>query len=90
MDEFERHLETQKCGLKPEVQQCQIYNAKMVASGIKNQDGNVVSNAQNLAVDLVKEMATQLGRQEWLDDPWGLSQEIQNRRLRAARELRRT
>jgi len=78
MDDFERHLDTQKCGPKPEVQQCQIYNAKMVASGIKNsQGGNVVSNAQ-------KEMAIQLGRQDWLDDPWGLSQEIQNRRLRAA------
>jgi len=85
MVDFEKHLETQKCGPKPEVQQCQIYNAKMVASGIKNsQGGNVVSNAQNLAVDLVKEMAMQLGRQDWLDDPWGLSQEILARRLRAA------
>jgi len=84
MDDFERHLEIKKCGPKPEVQQCQIYNAKMVASGIKNsQDGDVVLNAQNLAVELVKEMATMLGRQEWLDDPRGLSEEIQTRRLRA-------
>jgi len=85
MDDLERHLETQKCGPKPEVQQCQIYNAKMVASGIRNsQGGNVVSNAQNLAIDLVKEMAILLDRQEWFEDPWGLSPEIQARRLRAA------
>lgn len=83
MDDFERHLETQKCGPKPEVQQCQIYNARMVAREIQNtQGGNVVSNAQDLAVDLVKEMAIQSGRQEWFEDPWGLSEEIQTRRLR--------
>lgn len=85
MDDLERHLDAQKCGPKPEVQQCQIYNAKMVASGIRNsQGGNVVSNAQNLAIDLVKEMAILLDRQEWVEDPWGLSLEIQARRLRAA------
>lgn len=85
MDEFERHLDTQQCGSKPkEEQQYQIYNAKMVISWIKNsQGGDVVTTVQNLAVDLVKERAIVLGRQEWLNDPWGISQETLARRLRA-------
>jgi hypothetical protein len=83
-DEFERHLDTQQCGPKPKEHQYQIYNAKMVTSWIKNsQGGDVVTNAQSLAVDLVKERAIVLGRQEWLDDPWGISQETIARRLRA-------
>ncbi len=84
MDDFEKHLDTQRCGPKPKEQQCQIYNAKMVTSWVKDsQGGDVVSPAQNIAVDLVKEMALQLRRQEWLDDPWGISPETQARRLRA-------
>lgn len=84
MDDFERHLDTEKCDPKPEGQQCQIYHAKMVASWIKNsQSSDVVSSAQNLVVDLVKVRALELGRQEWLEDPWGLSPEIQVCRLRA-------
>jgi len=84
MDDFERHLDTQQCGPKPKEQQCQIYNAKMVASWVKDpQGGDVVSRVQNIAVGLVKEMALRLERQEWLDDPWGIPQETQARRLRA-------
>ena len=89
MDDFDKHLDTKRCGPTLEGQQCQIYNAKMVVSWIKNsQSGDGVSSAQNLAVDLVKERALVLGRQEWLEDPWGISPEIRARRLRA--ESRRT
>jgi hypothetical protein len=86
MDDFDKHLDTQMCGPKPEGSQCQIYNVKMVLSWIKNQEGgdrNVVSTAQNFAVDLVKERALELGRQEWLGDTWGYSAETQARRQRA-------
>jgi len=84
MDDFDKHLHTQKCGPKPEGSQCQIYNTKMVLSWIKDQEGgDIVSTAQKLAVDLVKERALELARQEWLGDPWGLSAETQARRQRA-------
>ena len=83
MDEFDRHLASQKCGLKPEETQYQIYNVKVVLSWIKNAEGgDVILTAKNFAVDLVKERALELGKQEWLRDPWGRA-EKQARRERA-------
>ena len=74
MDEFQRHLNTQKCGPRPEEQQYQIYNVKMILSWIKDSDGGeALPVAQNISVELVKERAQELGKQEWLDDPWGRS-----------------
>ena len=84
MDDFEKHLDTQKCGPKPEEQQYRIYDVKLILSWVKNtKSSGDISIAQNLAVDLVKERALELGRQEWLEDPWGLSPETQARRHRA-------
>ena len=75
MDDFDKHLDTQNCGPKPtQEQQYQIYNVKMVMNWIKNSQGvDFLSTAQNFAVDLVKERALELGKQEWLGDPWGRS-----------------
>ena len=88
MDEFQRHLNTQRCGPRLEEQQYQIYNVKMILSWIKDsQDGSIVSTAQSFAVDFVKERALELGKHEWLEDPWGHS-ETQVRRAETA-ELRR-
>ena len=76
MDQFERHLDTQQCGSKPEGFQCQIYNPKVLSSPIKDPTGAgaALLAAQRIAVDWVKERAMELGRQEWLEDPWGHSQ----------------
>jgi hypothetical protein len=83
VDDFERHLTSQKCGAKPDEPQYQIYNVKMVLSWIKDADGdNVILVAKGYAVDLVKERALELGKQEWLKDPWGRA-EKQARRERA-------
>jgi hypothetical protein len=72
MDEFLRHLNSQKCGPKPQEQHYQIYNVKMVLSWIKDsQGGDIISTAQSFAVDLVKERALELGKRGWLEDPWG-------------------
>jgi len=47
----------------------------MILSWIKDSPGgDILSTAQNFAVDLVKERALELGKQEWLDDPWGRSE----------------
>ena len=66
-------MTTQKCGPRPnQEQQYQIYNVKMVMNWIKNSPGvNFISTAQNFAVDLVKERALELGKEEWLENPWG-------------------
>jgi hypothetical protein len=86
VDDFDKHLDTQKCGPKPEDQQYQIYNVKTVLSWVKEpQPSNVILTAQNIAVEMVKERALELGRQEWLEDPWGRSPEKQARRDRAQR-----
>jgi len=86
MDDFDKHLDSRKCGPKPEGQQYQIYNVKMVLSWVKNsQSDDVILIAQNIAVDLVKERALELERQEWLEDPWGRSPEKQARRDRSKR-----
>ena len=81
MDDFKKHLETQKCGSKPERLQCQIYDVKMITGLMKNQVCAGV--AQEIAVGLVKERALELGREEWLMDPWGNPPETQARPLRA-------
>lgn len=39
------------------------------------QSGNIILTAQKFAVDLVKERALELGRQERLEDPWDCSEE---------------
>jgi len=84
IDDFERHLDTQKCGSKPEQWQYQIYDVKLILSWVKDpKSSDDISKAQNVAVDLVKERALELGRLEWLEDPWGLSPETQARRHRA-------
>jgi hypothetical protein len=46
----------------------------MVMNWIKNSPGgDFILTAQKFAVDLVKERALELGKQEWLNDPWGRS-----------------
>ncbi len=74
MDEFQRHLNTQMCGPRPEEWQYQIYNVKMILSWINDSHGgDILPTVQNIAVDLIKERAQELGKQEWLEDPWGRS-----------------
>jgi hypothetical protein len=77
IDQFQKHLQSQKCGLKPaEEQEYQIYDGKMVLYLIKysqDTEPEFLLTAQNFAVDLVRKRALELGKQEWLDDPWGRS-----------------
>ena len=74
VDEFNKHWNTHQYNQKPAPEQCQIYNVKMVLDWINDsQGGDFISIAQNFAVDLVKERALELERQEWLEDPWGRS-----------------
>ena len=61
-----------------------ISDVKSVQSWIKNSEGgDIISTDQNLAVDLVKERALELTRQEWSGDRWGYSAVTQARRQSA-------
>jgi hypothetical protein len=83
VSEFNKHLNTHQYDQKPVEGQYQIYNVKMILNWIKESQGDdLISIAQNFAVDLVKERALELGRQDWLENPWGRS-ERQARRGRA-------
>jgi hypothetical protein len=75
MDKFQSHLSTHDNGQSPPAEQgYQIYNVKMVLSWIKDSaDDDTISAAQKMAVDLVKERALELGKQKWLENPWGRS-----------------
>ena len=47
---------------------------KMILSFIRDSaGGDIITTAQRIAVDLVKERALEIGKQEWLEDPWGRS-----------------
>jgi hypothetical protein len=88
-DEFKEHFQTHQNDQKPSLpskEQCQIYNVKMVLGWIKDSQGSdFLPTIQNLALDVVKERALELGRPEWLEDPWGLSAEKQARRAASRR-----
>jgi len=46
----------------------------MILSFIRDSAGSdAIATAQGFAVDLVKERALEIGKQEWLEDPWGRS-----------------
>ena len=92
-DEFKEHFQMhqnddQKPSL-PSEEQYQIYNVKMVLGWIKDWQGDdFLPTIQKWALDAVKERALELGRPEWLEDPWGLSAEKQARRERRAASRR--
>ncbi|KAI0290491.1 hypothetical protein BC826DRAFT_970425 [Russula brevipes] len=68
--ELERHLETEKCGPKPEREQYQIYDTKLILGWIL-EDGTPVEVAARYALDFVGERAIELGKEEAWSDLWG-------------------
>jgi hypothetical protein len=83
MDEFKTHLSTHKYNQNLAEEQYQIYNVKMIQDMVKDSQDNFPAAVQ-LATDLVKERALELGRVDWLEDPLGRSSDLQARRERRA------
>ena len=74
-DDFDKHLNTHNGAQRPAEKDYLIYDVKLIVDWIKNSPGNdFLQTAQNYAVDLVKERALELGKPEWLEDPWGHSE----------------
>jgi len=80
VDEYQRHKNTHSAPNFPvEEQACQIYDVKLILGLIKDSAGSdAIMTARRIAVDLVKEKALELGKQEWLEDPWGSPGELRN------------
>jgi hypothetical protein len=69
-DQFQKHQKNNH--RSGELPAYQIYDAKMVLDWIKTAESvDFIPVAQTWAVGLVQEKATELRRDQWLDDPWG-------------------
>lgn len=74
MDEFKKHLAEPKCDQKSEASEAteyRIYDVKMILNRLKN-----AGSADSILLKLgqlipFQERAKELGRDEWLDNPWG-------------------
>jgi hypothetical protein len=68
---------------RPTEDQYQTFNVNLILDAI-NDSQNDVGKIIQLAYDLVKQRAQELGRQDWLANPWGRSAELYARRERHA------
>jgi Zinc finger, C2H2 type len=68
-EDFQSHLDHQKCGPKPERRQYEIYVTGLVLDWII--EGASVERAARYALDFVAERALELGKAEEWRDLWG-------------------
>ena len=86
VDELQKHLDQQKCNQNSPVQEYRIYEVKMILDIIRGAESNdSIRNAQDWAVDFVRERAIQLGKSGWLEDPWGCLEQRERRERRMSR-----
>ena len=86
---FQRHLEPNQ--ESAELTEYLIYDVKMILDCIKDADSDdYIRSAQDLAINLVRQRAGELGKDEWLVDPGGdLEQRERRAQLQAQRPRRR-
>jgi hypothetical protein len=64
-----------------------IYDVKLIFGMIEEAKSNdCIQKAQDWAVHLVRERAKELGKNEWLADPWGCSKQRERRARLASRK----
>ena len=86
VDEFQKHLDQQRCNQNSMEKEYRIYDVKAILDMIRCAESNdSIQNAQNWAVRYVQERAIQLGKNGWLEDPWGRSEQRQRRDRRMSR-----
>lgn len=70
-----------------ELREYLIYDVKMILDCIKAAESNdYIRSARDLAINLVRQRAWELGKDEWLADPGG---RLDQREIRAQRPRRR-
>ena len=63
-----------------------IYDIGAILDMIRRAESNdAIQNARNWAVRYVQERAIQLGKNGWLEDPWGCLEQRQRREFRMSR-----
>ena len=86
VDELQKHLDQQGCNQNSPVQEYRIYEVKTILKMIRSAESNdAIRNAQDWAVDFVRERAIQLGKDEWIVDPWGCLERRERREDRMSR-----
>jgi len=82
VDELQKHLDRQKCNRNSTEQseEFQIYDVKTILDVIRDAESNdSIRNAQGWAVSFVQEMARELGKREWFEEPWGCLEQRERR-----------
>jgi hypothetical protein len=77
-EDLKRHVDKEKCGPKPEPEQYQIYDTKLILGWIL-EDNIPLKVAAGYALDFVSERARELGKVEAWRDLWG--RQSQGRRI---------
>jgi hypothetical protein len=86
LDELQTHLDQLKCDRNSTERECRIYEVGTILDMIRDPENNdSIKNAQNWAVDFVRERARELGKNGWVVDPWGCSEQRERRERRASR-----
>jgi hypothetical protein len=81
VDELQKHLDQQKCNQHSTEKEFRIYDVDPILNMIRGaESNNSIQNAQKWAVHYVRERAIQLGKNAWLEDPWG-QRERRERRM---------
>ncbi|SRR5258708_10477711 len=88
VDELQKHLGKQKCDQQSkELADYRIYDVKMILEMIEEAESNdCIQGAQDWAVHFVRERAKELGKDEWLEDPWGCLEQRERRARLASRK----
>jgi len=87
VDELQKHLDQQKCHQNSAEQEYRVYDVKTILDIIRDAESDdSIRKARDLAVDFVRERATELGKPGWLADPWGCSEQRKRRERRTSRE----
>ena len=83
LDEFQKHVDQKRCNQNSMEKDYRIYDVDAILDMIRRAESNdSIQNAQNWAVDFVRERAIQLGKDGWIADPWGCSEQRERREQR--------
>ena len=87
VDELQKHLDQQKCNQNSTEKEYRIYDVKPILDMIRSAESNdSIRNAQDWAVHFVQERGIQLGKDGWLEDPWGCSEQRERRERHLSRK----
>ena len=86
VDELQKHLDQKQCNRNSADREYRIYDVQRILEMIRVAENNdSIKIAQDWALHYVQERAIQLGRNGWIVDPWGCSEQRERRDRRMSR-----